>query len=426
MYLFATWAVDQLLRVPLGAGSDRTTILTPLNPFLALEAQLLPRRYVALAPDGASGLVRWWFDHPVSIFSWGCVAISTFLVLFSTVRLRVIGARVGQIPWHRRCSSLVRKGASAGSRVESARIRSRGGNEKAGGTAFAAKLGRWSFVLAGVAAAIALLIAYREAAITIQTFRLAFATLLIAESVIIVLTALNLSATAVAREREDGTLDLILTTPIQPGPYLAGKLRGIIQNVLPMLLVPMISVILAAIFVLANGFGVKDGPGGVERSVMEDVSDPTVPGGIVKVPIVLPELAIALPPLLFAFTAFAVMVGLHWSIRSKGTIGSVTAAVAVVVVVGGLLGFCGGASGGSIEVVGAFFSALSPVNMGLAGTVPSIAISQSIGGDFEAARVALVVGAGVASAAWILVVWMMHTGMKKSFMMTVRRLAGVN
>ena len=59
----------------------------------------------------------------------------------------------------------------------------------------------------------------------------------------------RLSAFAVSREREDGTLDIILSTPIQPGPYIAGKLRGLIQYLMPMILVPTLTMLIIAVFV---------------------------------------------------------------------------------------------------------------------------------------------------------------------------------
>ena len=52
-----------------------------------------------------------------------------------------------------------------------------------------------------------------------------FAVLLL-EVAVITLVALYMSAGCVSREREDGTLDLLLTTPTTPKQYIWGKLRG--------------------------------------------------------------------------------------------------------------------------------------------------------------------------------------------------------
>ena len=56
---------------------------------------------------------------------------------------------------------------------------------------------------------------------------------------------------AVVMKRE--TLDLILTTPIQPGPYIAGKMRGLVLYLLPMIIVPVVTLGLLAVYVLAFG-----------------------------------------------------------------------------------------------------------------------------------------------------------------------------
>src|SRR5690606_1364784 len=146
----------------------------------------------------------------------------------------------------------------------------------------------------------------------------------------------------VSREREDGGLDIILTTPIEPGPYIAGKLRGLIQFLVPMMLVPIATLAILSIYILGNGFGRAGG-------VMTTATIRTVN---FELPVILPEAAIALPLMLAPFIAFCVMIGLQWSIKSKGTIGSVIAAVGIVFAIVSVLSLCGFASGGSLNVVG--------------------------------------------------------------------------
>lgn len=413
LYLFVTWALDSLLRTPVSPGSAAvaTTILTPLNPFLAMESLLLSNSYVPLDDSQASWLTRFWFGHPLAAYCWLCVLLSVLLVGLSTVRLRVIGSR-GSLG--SRLSKFFNKTAAG------VRAPRRVGNNPIAwwehdgrGRSLVAVISRWGFFVIGIAAAVVLLFLYASGTITVQILRVSFLTLLAAETVVIVLTALNLSATAVSREREDGTLDLILTTPIQPGPYIAGKLRGLIQNLLPMILVPSISLGLASLFVLSGGFGQP-------TTVTSMVNTNTV-----VLPIVLPEAALVFPFLLVGFTAFCVMVGLHWSIKSRGTIGSITASVAVVFVVGGLLGFCGVAAGQSIDVIGGFLAALSPMNLLLASLAPGDFLSESLqSGNEAAARTSLAIGGAVASGCYLALVFGMHSSMKRSFMMSVRRLAG--
>ena len=237
---------------------------------------------------------------------------------------------------------------------------------------------------------------------------------------IIALAALNMSATAVSREREDGTLDLILTTPIQPGPYIRGKHRGLFQYLVPMMLVPVISLALMAIYVAVGGLGRA---GGV---MLKDVALADSTETLDAIPVILPEGAIALPIMLAPFIAFCVMVGLQWSIKSKGTIGSVIAAVGIVLVVVGVLSLCAMPAGRSLSHLGAVMTSFSPINLVFSIVYPANTISSALENDVITARTSVVIGAVVTAVAYAAISYGMHTTMKRTFMMTVRRLAGTS
>ncbi|HEY7087535.1 MAG TPA: ABC transporter permease subunit, partial [Tepidisphaeraceae bacterium] len=70
------------------------------------------------------------------------------------------------------------------------------------------------------------------------------------EFAVILLIVTNAAASTVTREKEDGSLDLLLTTPITSRYYIWGKLRGLVSFVLPLIAVPVISSIL---FILVFG-----------------------------------------------------------------------------------------------------------------------------------------------------------------------------
>jgi hypothetical protein len=270
-------------------------------------------------------------------------------------------------------------------------------------------------VAVGIGAAVLMVLLFHTGSWTAADLQLAVLAVVSAEVVVIGLAALNMSATAVSREREDGTLDIILTTPIQPGPYLSGKLRGLIQFLLPMIAVPVATMLILSVYVLGGGFG---RPGGVEIK-----ASPITMTGTIDLPMILPESAIVLPVMLVPFVAFCVMVGLHWSIRSKGTIGSVVAAVFIVIAVVGVLSLCGLATRGALDVVGGVIATFSPINLIMALIYPADAIPDAISQP-AAGRTSLVIGAFIAAALYTAVVYAMHTNMKRTFMMTVRRLAG--
>ena len=425
MYLFITYAIDLWLRdkypVAVGAQAFYTTIMTPLNPFLALEVLLKSNTYVPGDPIEyleSTWLTTAWFTQPIAMFCWLCVGISVGLSAFSALRLRVIGAKIGAVPWYRRMFGLAAKGATERPPRPVGNNPIAWREATARGKTLPAMLGRWGFVAIGVAVAITLITLFHTGMMTASELQLAVAAVVSAEIVIIALAALNMSATAVSREREDGGLDIILTTPIQPGPYLAGKLRGLIQYLLPMIAVPVATMALLAIYISTNGLG--------KGGVFVSYPNPLEAGNFPPMPIVLPEGAIVLPLVLATFVAFCVMVGLHWSIRSRGTIGSVIAAVFVVLTVAGVLSLCGVATGHNLSVVGGVIATFSPINVMFALIYPADTIPSALQGGVAPGRVSLIVGSLITAIGYSLAVYAMHTNMKRSFMMTVRRLAGQN
>jgi ABC-type transport system involved in multi-copper enzyme maturation permease subunit len=422
MYLFVTYAIDLNWRTPsaIGAGAYNTTVMTPLNPFLALSVLLYSNQYVPHDPVDyvdSMWLVKMWFTRPIAAFVWLCAWISLILVAFSTIRLRVIGAKIGSVPWYRKIFGLTAKGAAERPARNVSHNPISWREASARGKTLPAMLARWGFVAIGVGIAIVLVTMFHTGVWSTTQLQLAVATVLAAEIVVITLAALNMSATAVSREREDGTLDIILTTPIQPGPYLAGKLKGLIQFLLPMISVPVITLLILAIYVMTSGLGAKP-----------EVWMTNVPlartTDTVNLPVVLPEGAISLPIMLIPFVAFCVMVGLHWSIRSKGTIGSVIAAVFIVLAVAGVLSLCGMATGSSMDVVGGVLNTFSPINHLFAIVYPASTIPNALNGQVGAGRASIVVGSFIAAVGFTLLVYGLHSNMKRTFMMTVRRLAG--
>lgn len=423
MYLFATYAADLSLRQPVGVGSsaDFTTVMTPLNPFLALEVLLKSNNYVPHDPVEyleASGLVKLWFTRPIAAFCWLGGLISFVLVAFSTVRVRVIGARLGSVPWYRRMFGLAAKGATERP------ARTVGHNpvawreSVARGKTLGAMLGRWGFVGAGVLVALLMVTLFHTGLWSATDLQLGVTAVVAAEIVVITLAALNMSATAVSREREDGSLDIILTTPIQPGPYLAGKLRGLIQYLLPMMAVPVVTIGIVAIYAAFDGFGRQGG-----TTISTPVRGTT---SAFPLPVVLPEGAIAMPLMLAPFIAFCVMVGLHWSIKSRGTIGSVISAVFVVLALVGIFSLCGMATGSNLSVFGVWISTFSPINLLFAMVYPGNTIPSALRDGEAAARISLIIGAAVTAVLYGAAVYVLHGNMKRTFMFTVRKLAGQN
>jgi ABC-type transport system involved in multi-copper enzyme maturation permease subunit len=117
------------------------------------------------------------------------------------------------------------------------------------------------------------------------------------------------AATSMTREKESNTLELALATPMTSGTIIRGKTWGLVHAAGPMLLVPYLTVGLFVLFDLVSGRVFKSGP------------------------VVHWETTITLPILMVCFTAFACMVGLQSSIKSKKTMGAVAYGMGIVILV---------------------------------------------------------------------------------------------
>ncbi|GIW74583.1 MAG: hypothetical protein KatS3mg103_1105 [Phycisphaerales bacterium] len=187
--------------------------------------------------------------------------------------------------------------------------------------------------------------------------------------------------------------------------------------ILPLLAVPVVTMLLA---------GLHAGVGGLARQ--DGAQAPSGPMNVgMAVPVVLPEAGVVLALSAGPFMALCVIIGLHWSLRSKAALGSVVGAVLVTGLLAGVMGGCGFNAGGSIPVVGPALLGLSPFACVLALVDPVDMMLETVvhtSGGLLTARVALLIGSAVAAAVWLAVVWALHTQMVRRFDMTVRRLAG--
>jgi ABC-type transport system involved in multi-copper enzyme maturation permease subunit len=421
-YVAVTAAIDVWMRTAgLGAGADGdgVTVMTSLNPFLALHALLNPSTYPRAEAGSLAGLRGFLLESPVTAWCVLSSGVSVVVLAMSTVTVRLgglagIGSANGGVPWYRRMVGL------GGSKAEHRPPRSVWQNPIAwreaaarNGT-FGRIIARWSFVLLGGLFALLLIVLFHVGNLDTSTFRLAILSTVWMEIAVVMLVGINMAATAISREREDGTLDLLLVTPITPRMYLMGKLRGLVAYLLPMILVPVGTLLLAGGYVLVGGFGRS---GGVMAAPV---------GMGPSAPVILPEAGLVALPVLFTFTAFCVMVGLQWSLKSRGTLSSVVATVGVVGVVGGTLGLCGWQAGSSIAVVGPVLSALTPVTLAYAVIDPGSSMLETLSGNggLTAARVSLGIGAVISSLIYLFVVYGIRANMVRNFDFTVRRLAG--
>jgi hypothetical protein len=153
----------------------------------------------------------------------------------------------------------------------------------------------------------------------------------------------------------------------------------------------------------------------------------TVPATNAKVPMpaLLPEAGILAAVVTIPFAAFCCMVGLHWSLKSKGSIGSVVSTVLVVGAISGVIGFCAFQAGTTFELVGPVLTSLSPGSLVYAAIKPEDGLYGTVkNGDLTTARVGLSIGAIIAAGVLMAVVYGLRASLTHNFDMTVRKLAG--
>ena len=426
-YLALTIGIDRWM-VASGLGSGPTgkgvTWMTSVNPFLTLTALLEPTGYPrASIEDPNLGLLgRWMLARPVTTWVAGSLILSVVMMLASTITVRAGGlATMAQgregIPLHRRLMRLGKKDDlhrpprtvwknPIAWREAAAR------NGSAGRI-----MARWAFLILGAGWGVGLLVHYHNSSMTASSFRLALVSTVVGELAVTTLVAINMAATAISREREDGTLDLLLTTPLSAGAYMTGKLRGLVAYLIPLIAIPSGTIGIAGIYSLFHGFG---------KTSKVVITSTLVGGAKVSAPVVLPEAGLVVGITSLAFIAFCVMIGLQWSLKSRGTLGSVVGAVGVIGAIAGTIGLCGWLSSSQIPVVGAAMAALTPASAVRACINPVSAMLDTVmESGLVTARITLGIGTIAAAGVYAGIVFGLHSAIVRNFDFTVRKLAGV-
>ncbi|MBC7772738.1 MAG: ABC transporter permease subunit [Pyrinomonadaceae bacterium] len=424
-YLAITFGIDVV------TGGSNVTWMTGINPFLALNALLEPTSYQAV-PGDLTGIDALFLQTPVKAWCYLSTAISVILMIVSTITVRLGGiaglggaSGRGGVPWFRRVFGLAAKGAEhrPPKAVWHNPIAWR--EAAARNATFGKMVARWSFIAFGALFGLGVVLYFHNGTMTPSVFRTVLLSTVLGELGVITLIAVNMSASAVAREREDGTLDLLLTTPLTAGAYLSGKLRGMIAYLLPLLAVPLGTLVLAGAHGMLVAGGVLERPGGVTVAYRQIASGTGAAPIVMEIPAVLPEAALVVSIVTIPFIAFCVMVGMHWSMKSKGSIGSVIATVGILLVVVGVVGACAFKAGQDLPLIGASLSAATPGTAVFSVIEPEFAMENTVGkSGLAAARIGLIIGSIVIAGIWIAIVYGIHANMVRTFDMTVRKLAG--
>ncbi len=225
--------------------------------------------------------------------------------------------------------------------------------------------------------------------------------LILVELAAILLIVTNAAASTVTREKEDGSLDLLLCSPITSRYYIWGKLRGLVMYVVPLIAVPVLS---AVMFVGRDTISKLGSSGEIEW-------------------IILPEAVVLMPLMMLVSCAFAAILGMQMSLRLRRTVTAVMVSVGIVAglcALAGAVGFALAGGGGFLAL-----AAFSPFTL-LAVLVDPLefaarSFNESTGGNPSSARLMLFLGTLMATAIYSLIIWQMYKAMVKNFDMTIRR-----
>jgi ABC-type transport system involved in multi-copper enzyme maturation permease subunit len=433
-YLVAAYVLDVFLFRRLTPTGHSTTFLTPLHPLLVLESFLASATYPTPAAETLAdhaALARFYLARPFAAFATLSTLGSALLLLASAIALRHVSQTEGHLrAWFRQTLRLDH--AADHQRpprtVWANPIAWREANTRGNGAA--GLLARWVFAMIGLIAGFTLLVLYHfdtlphlpNATGAImpphEVFHVALVTLLLLEVAIVTLVAIYMSAGCVSREREDQTLDLVLTTPITPKQYIWGKLRGLVSFLSLLIAVPVLTVAMVSIYSIV-GHSLQWEQATYVFSAFSGSANRITR----QPPLMLPESAVLLLVILLPFVAMCVMAGMSWSLKAKGVLGAVVPTVAIIGALSLVMGLCGFQAAAKIPVIGPIINAFSPATSVLMIINPWTFVAgfpdQPIFG-----RILLAISALAAAGGYILVVYALLLGMVKSFDHTVRRLSG--
>jgi ABC-type transport system involved in multi-copper enzyme maturation permease subunit len=271
---------------------------------------------------------------------------------------------------------------------------------------------RYSIFGTGLVVGLVLLVYYGTGDFTAAETRLWLYGIVAVELGITLFLATAAAATSMTREKESNTLELVLATPMTSSTIIWGKTWGLVHAAGPMLLVPYLTVTLFVLFDLLAGRAFRP------------------PG-----PVVNWEAILTLPVLLVCFTAFACMIGLQYSIKSKKTIAAVFTSMGIVIGVFAATAGCAfamGETGGEylaaalmpLTPVPAVFMVIDPISA--AGIIVPASPAGTAGpatldSTLQTCRIVAFAASFCSAAVYGLIGYALHRSMVRNFDMVIRK-----
>lgn len=410
IYLLSVYTIGRLsaLQVtdaPANASGERMSWLAWCHPFLALDVALNrvpPADLSAVAHYGWP--VKYLLAYPDVSYVIIMLLLSAALVTFGMLFVRR-GAKEGETTFFTRLRDRFRALFRTPSRRAPRTVWKNpiAWREAATQTSMAGSgVVRYIYFALGVIGAVVLLGASLTGAFGLkpddtQTWLVG---LVMVEFGVVLLIVTNMAASAVTRDRESQSMDILLCTPLTPKDLIWGKLRGLVSFSIPLIAVPVVT---CALFAGAELFS-HNSP-----------------------PIILPESIIYMTVLMIVYTAMACVLGLQQSIRSTKTVSATLKSVSILVLVcfasvGCLYGVLSTA-----ETVGAMLAPFTPFTSIAVSIAPVAHLGlESAPGKvnltaLNQARFLSFLGSTAAAVVYILVVVGLYKSMVRNFDMTVRK-----
>lgn len=415
LYLTSVYFLGQLRylevpeAVPPPGGNQAMSWLAPFHPFLALQVGLneLPAPdYSAVAHYGWP--TKYLLAYPHVSYGVMTLIAALLMIIFSMCFVRR-GAKEGEITWSTRfVERFSRKARETDTRRRKPRrvwsnpVAWREANTRA--SAGGSSMMRWATIAGGVIASLILLMYLVKAPPVLNEdgssvpfgplhARKFLMWLVLVEFIIILLVATNASATSMTKERESNSMDIMLSTPLTSKYIVWGKLRGLMSFTIPMLVVPIISLLVFVIYDVVM----------IGRSTQAVLNF---------------EAVFELAVLMVVFTALACVIGLQISLKSKKTVRAVLVSVTMMSLICGLLYVVGDAIVKNAGNVGAFFAPGTPFTAVKVLTYPDI---YNLGPHDGSTRLLVLIGTGLTFLAYGLVVGAVYKSLIRNFDMTVRK-----
>lgn len=385
-------------------GTHGMTWLAPFHPIWAL---LVALKQVPVPDAPMVANYVWPFNRmlasPPAAYMVATFVVSAGIVAFSTLFVRR-GIKQGEVGWWSRLLPGRAAGRVGEAGEKTRRVRRVWANPVAWreavtkGSPASSRLACYGFIIGGAVAGGFIIMEYASGSLPLVAARQWLSGLIAVEFIIVMLMGVNTAAMAITREREAGTIELLLTTPLTSRYIILGKLRGLVSFTLPLLAVPAVTVLAAALYDLARG---------------------------APAPLVFIESALILPVVLVVYSAFACMVGLYMSLKCTRSIQAVLVSVGILVAVGFGLGLCGL---GFLNTTGPVAAAVSPLTF-VASVVLLVdpTLVEATGGGLGAVvpaagvRPLMAMGAAVAVVLYGAIVAGIYKTMIRDFDMTLRK-----